>query len=210
MLSRLRTRRAIFWYLAPDRIVAAVVARSEREPVLEACAASYSPPLAGSCFAPGVLEVAWVLGANRHRHVAALAATFCCMEEVDDEAAEATLRRRGEGRAAEAEGHAGFGRCGAVSGAASVRVRADEHAVVEAASLFRRARLNLAALDCEPCAMASLAEALGIADADAARRQHLSAVVVSADAEGAAEALGDDLAIPVGLAIAWFGSGRAL
>ena len=52
MISALRTRRATFWYLAPDRIVAAVLSRSEREPVLEACAASYSPPVPGAVHTP--------------------------------------------------------------------------------------------------------------------------------------------------------------
>jgi hypothetical protein len=91
-----------------------------------------------------------------------------------------------------------------------MRVWADENVVREASSLFRRARLHLLALDCEPCALASLAAALGSGNADGARRQHLSAVAVLPESETAAEALGGDLAVPVGLAVAWFGGGRAL
>jgi hypothetical protein len=238
MISTLRTRRAAFWYLAPDRIVAAVLSRSEREPVLEACAASYSPPVAGAVFASGVVEVAWVLGCERYVHVAALAAGFCRMEAAPVE--EARSRRRSSRRAASPDARlaaqlpgalavqavrespaslaAGGAvpctdrreRRGAVSGGAGVRVWADEAAVVQAASLFRRAQLRLLALDCEPCALASLADALGSGDVEGARRQHLSAVSVLPESETAAEALGEDLAVPVGLAVAWFGGGRAI
>lgn len=236
MISALRTRRATFWYLAADRIVAAVLSRSEREPVLEACAASYSPPVAGASFAAGVVEVAWVLGCEKHVHVAALASEFCRIEAAP--AQQETRRRRRRGRApvadpdmlaAAPDGAASLAvslaasagddsaslaqkaeRRGAVSGGPGVRVWADEGAVAQAASLFRRARMRLLALDCEPCALASLADALGTSDAAGARRQHLSAVVVLPESETAAEALGDDLAVPVGLAVAWFGGGRAV
>ncbi|HEY2776112.1 MAG TPA: hypothetical protein VGK20_18875 [Candidatus Binatia bacterium] len=193
----LRARRATFWYLASDRIVAAVVARAEREPLLEACAASYSPPVAGSLFAPGVLEIAWVLGCEKAWHVAALAAPFC---------------RVGSANRSPADEHGGDAISGCsslVSGAEGLTAWADEAAVAHAAAMFRRARLRLAALDCEPCALASLAEALGSADTEGARRQHLAAVSVLAGTEGSAEALGGDLAVPVGLAVAWFGAGRA-
>lgn len=232
MISALRTRRATFWYLAADRIVAAVLSRSEREPVLEACAASYSPPVSGASFAAGVVEVAWALGCEKHVHVAALASAFC---RVEASPAETETRRRGRrGRvpaaipdelAATSDGVSSLAvtlgageettaqrpeRRGAVSGGPGVRVWADEGAVAQAASLFRRAGLRLLALDCEPCALASLADALGTNDADGARRQHLSAVAVLPESEKSAEALGDDLAVPVGLAVAWFGGGRAV
>ena len=49
--------------------------------MLEACAASYAAPVPGSYFAPGVIEVAWVLGCERHAHIAALAAPFCRVEK---------------------------------------------------------------------------------------------------------------------------------
>jgi hypothetical protein len=204
----------VFWHLAEDRIVAAMIARAEREPVLEACAASYGRPISGSCFAPGVIEVSWVLGADREAHVAALAAPFC---RIDAAAAQAAF---GEAAHAafdppEADGPAGAAedageRLATVRGAASgFKVRAHEGAVAQAAAMFRRARLRLVALDCEPCAIATLAEALGTGDPGGARRQHLSAVTVMPDCEAAAEALGEDLAVPVGLAISWFGAGRA-
>jgi hypothetical protein len=209
MLSSLRARRAVFWYLGPDRIVAALVSRAEREPVLEACAASYSAPVAGSRFAPGVVEVAWVLGCDKLVHVAALASSFCRVEACDIDAAPAARRRRGSSTIRDSEGVA-IERRGAVSGAEGLRVWADEGAVAQAAALFRRARLHLIALDCEPCALASLSEVLGSGDAEAARRQHLSAVAVLPESESAAEALGDDLAVPVGLAVAWFGVRRAV
>lgn len=237
MISALRTRRAAFWYLSHDRIVAAVLSRSEREPVLEACAASYSPPVTGAVFAAGVVEVAWVLGCERYVHVAALASGFCRVEASPPEAPRS--RRRSRRRAMHATPSPGDAplpeslaitvvreaaaspeapeeerkrseRRGAVSGGHGVRVWADEGAVAQAASLFRRAQLRLIALDCEPCALASLADALGTSDADGARRQPLAAVSVLPDSESAAEALGEDLAVPVGLAVAWFGGGRAV
>lgn len=239
MLSTLRSRRAAFWYLAPDRIVAAVVSRSDREPVLEACAASYSPPLAGACFAPGVVEVSWVLGCERMAHVAALAGPFCRVEECEDEGPRRrspllrAMRGRGRGPAVPAAAGAVLPSAGAQAGSLlpspavgaparperrgivrdadrRLRVFAEEQAVEQAAALFRRARLSLIALDCEPCALASLSDALGTADADGARRQHLSAVAVAPETENVAEALGEDLAVPIGLAVAWFGVGRAV
>jgi len=242
MLSTLRTRRAAFWYLAPDRIVAAVVSRTRREPVLEACAASYSAPVAGSSFAPGVIEVAWVLGCERMVHIAALAAPFCRVDAVEAEQSrrsrwrsqvpEPLLSSRADPTAsvgcslavdrdavagsslvlvADSPGAAAANqRRGVIVGADGFGVWADEDAVKEAASLFRRARLHLLALDCEACALASLADALGTGDTDDARRQHLSAVAIVPESESAAEALGDDLAVPVGLAVAWFGAGRAV
>jgi hypothetical protein len=231
MIASLRARRAAFWYLATDRIVAAVVSRGEREPLLEACAASYASPVAGSSFAPGVVEVSWVLGCQDLANVAALAGAFCRVEAAEAgaeavrrrdpapggnvaerDSGAASRQRAGETlqrRAGAVAGETSRERAGAVTGADGVRVWADEAAVAEAAGLFRRSRLRLVALDCEPCALASLAEVLGASDAAAARRQHLSAVSVLAEAETAAEALGDDLAVPVGLAVAWFGVGHA-
>lgn len=206
MLVSLRARRAVFWCLGPDRIVAAVLSRGEREPLLEACAGSYAARLPGACFAPGVLEVAMVLECRREAHVAALAAGYCRLEQPGEAP---TSRRRGPWRRFRAarDADAAGERVGVVSGADGVRVRADEKAVAEAAALFRDARLRLVALDGEPCALASLADVLGAADPLAARRQALSAVAVTPEAEAAAEALGDDLAVPLGLALAWFGGG---
>jgi hypothetical protein len=205
MLSPLRARRAVFWHLASDRIVAAVLSRSEREPVLERCAASYSPPVsaaaAAACFAPGVVEVAWVLDGERLPQVAALSSSFCRVARVDDEDdvdAPETSSRSAVREVVEI-----------VRGADDLEVRADEAAVAQAAALFRRARLRLVALDVEFCALSALAEVLGVADREAARRQHLSAVAVLPECEAAAEALGQDLAVPVGLAISWFGATRA-
>lgn len=205
MASPLRVRRAAFWYLAPDRIVAAVVARGEREPVLEACAASYSAAVEGSRFAPGLLEIAWVLGCEDHVHVAALAAPYCRLESAEAEAGASPA-----GVAPSAGAPAAGEKVAAVRGAEGLRVCADAVAVSQAAAMFRRARLRLVALDCEPCALASLADALGSGDAEGARRQHLSAVAVMPESESSAEALGEDLAVPVGLAVAWLGAGRAL
>lgn len=209
MFVSLRARRAVFWCLGPDRIVAALVSRGEREPLLEACAASYAARLPGACFAPGVLEVAMVLECRREAHVAALAAPYCRVEPLD----EGPPSRRGPWRRFRApRGSAMPGeRVGVVSGADGFRVRAEENAVAEAAALFRHAGLGLVALDCEACAIASLADALAASDPEAARRQVLSAVAVVPEAEAAAEALGEDLAVPVGLALAWFagGGGRA-
>lgn len=212
MLSSLRIRRLVFWHLAPDRIVAAVVSRTDGEPLLEACAASYAPPVAGACFAPGVIEVSWVLGCRGEGHVAALGEAFCRLEE----AAVAAPSRPGRGRrAGEAARRAADAAAGdgfvvsAVRGDESRVVVAERRAVEEAASLFRRARLSLLALDCEGLALAGLADTLGAPDADTARRQHLAAVAVAPDAERTVEALGDDLAVPVALAVGWFGAGRA-
>lgn len=207
-MTLLRQRRAVFWCLGSDRIVAASLSRGEREPLLEACAASYAAALPGACFAAGVLEVALVLDGLRDPHVAALAAPFCRMEQTPD-----TVFRRSVWRSRRTVRHAAAPgeRAGRVRGAEGLRVTADEQAVVQAAGLFRHGGLRLAALDCEPCALASLAEALGAADVDTARRQALSAVAVLPEAEAAAEALGEDLAVPLGLALSWFvaGGGRA-
>ena len=209
MIVSLRTRRAVFWFLGPDRIVAAALSRGDREPLLEACAASYAAALPGTCFAPGLLDVAIALDCRRESHVAALGAAFCRVEEADDAPA-----RRGPWRRFRRprEGESPGQRVGVVSGADGLRVRADEAAVSQAAALFRGARLRLVALDCEPCALGSLAEMLGAPDVEAAHRQALSAVAVVPEAEAAAVALGEDLAVPVGLALAWFqaaGGGRA-
>lgn len=210
MVTSLRARRAAFWYLGPDRIVAAVVSRSEREPVLESCAASYAAPIAGSCFAPGVIEVSWVLGCERYPHIAALASTFCRIDRGDAQGARGPSHAPATEVRDSSDDENGGERLAALSGAADgVRVWAHEGAIAQAVSLFRRARLALVALDCEPCALTSLSDALGTGDTLGARRQHLSAVAVVPESESAAEALGEDLAVPVGLAVAWFGAARA-
>jgi hypothetical protein len=205
MILPFRARRAVFWCLGTERIVAAALSRGEREPLLEGCAASYAAPLPGACFAAGVLEVSWTLEAHGEVHVAALAAPYCRVEEGGPQigGSSAWRRRRDAG-----EETAAGERVGVVRGARGLRACADETAVAQAAALFRQGRLRLVALDCEQCALASLADALGSSDADAARRQALSAVAVMPEAETAAAALGDDLAVPVGLALAWFAGGR--
>lgn len=205
MIVSFRARRAVFWFLGSDRVVAAALSRGEREPLLEACAGSYAAALPGACFAPGLLDVALALEARREAHVAALGATFCRVEQ-----AEAAPPRRGPWRrfrSAQQDVSDGQ-RVGVVSGADGLRVWADEAAVEQASTLYRSCRLRLVALDCEPCALASLSDVLGTAQTDAARRQALSAVAVLPDAEAAAEALGEDLAVPIGLALAWFHGGR--
>lgn len=258
MFASLRAGRATFWYLAADRLVAAVIARTADEPLLEACAASYAHGGPSSLFAPGVVELAWLLGADRFGHVAALAAPFCSIDQVAE-----TRSRRGTGAASQlaeamvADGTDGFGALGgavAAAGAAptagervarirgasvsssgsGLRVRAQLRAVSQAQGLFRRARLRLLALDCEACALVTLADTLGTSapglvpvsaslspgspaqssslqsyPAQSCSLQPLAAVSVSPDAERAAHALGDDLAVPVGLALAWFGARRA-
>lgn len=180
--------------------MAAVVSRSDREPILEACAASFAAPVAGACFASGVLEVAWVLGCEKERHIAALSASLCTVEPQPSDAFEVGHPPPVSERLRE----------GAIVGGDGLRVLARESVVEEAASLFVRAGLKLLALDCEACAVASLAQVLGSKDEADARRQHLAAVAVTPDSEGAAEALGEDLAVPVGLAVAWFGATRAV
>lgn len=208
MFTSLRTRRAVFWFLGPDRIVAAILSRGEREPLLEGCAASYASALPGACFAPGLLDVAVVLDARRETHVAALGAAYCRVEQDTREAP-----RRGPWRRLRSvrEDAPSGQRVGVVRGADGLRVWADEVAVAQAAALYRSCRLRLVALDCEHCALASLADVLGTADVAAARRQALSAVAVLPEAESAAEALGEDLAVPIGMAMAWLdaGGGRA-
>ncbi|HYC54315.1 MAG TPA: hypothetical protein VEL28_05180 [Candidatus Binatia bacterium] len=203
MISALKPRRATFWYLAPDRLVAAVLLRTSEEPLLEACAASYAHGGAECLFAPGVVELSWVLGAERIGHVAALAASLCAVRAQDDDAV------------LDADDAAAV----RVSGASELRVHARAQAVTQAHALFRRARLRLLGLDCEPCALSTLAEVLGTGDelsphgadlGNGRRHQPLSAVSIRPDAEKAAHALGEDLAVPVGLALAWFGTPRAL
>lgn len=204
MPSPLRARRGAFWLLAPDRLVAAVVARGEHEPVLEACAATYATSTAEVPFAPGVVEVAWVLGVERCAHVAALAADFCRFEP----------ETSGDGSHATGVGGTGAEACGsrraAVADGEGVALRAEERAVARAASLFRRAGLRLVALDSELCALATLVETLGVSDPGQGRRRPLAAVAVRREAEAAAAAIGEDLAVPVGLALGWLGHARAL
>ena len=206
MSASLRSSRATFWHLGPDRLVAAVVCRSEAddEPVLEACAASYAAPTGRALFAPGIVEVAWALGAGRLAHIAALGGGFCRVESFEPEPP-----RRGRRRAPVPDPGAATDTIAVIRDFEGLRVRAERHVVQQAASLFRRARLHLLALDCEPCAIATLSEVLGIAEGSGAKCQPLAAVSVRPEAERAAEALGADLAVPVGLAVAWFGGRRA-
>ncbi|HYB98475.1 MAG TPA: hypothetical protein VEC57_05005 [Candidatus Limnocylindrales bacterium] len=193
-----------------------MLARTSEEPLLEACAASYAHGNGQCLFAPGVVELSWVLGAERIPHVAALSASLCSLREDDAPAEAETASVR-------------------VSGDGELRVHARAQAVHQAQALFRRARLHLMALDCEPCALRTLADVLGTGDdrndggrrvlagaaataapaitgvaAAARRHQPLAAVSIRPDAEKAAHALGEDLAVPVGLALAWFGADRAL
>lgn len=207
MIVSLRARRAVFWFLGPDRLVAAVLSRGEREPLLEACAASYAPALPGTCFAPGLLEVARLLECRREAQVAALASVWCRVEDADPAGPSPRRSPWRRFRSPRAEAGAPGERVGVVSGADGLRVWADERAVGEAAALFREAGLRLLALDGEACAIASLADALATDDAQCVRRQALSAVAVMPEADAAAEALGEDLAVPVGLALAWFAGG---
>jgi|GEM_PF-1673801 len=259
MFASLRAGRATFWYLAADRLVAAVIVRTADEPLLEACAASYASSGQPALFAPGIVELAWLLGADRFGHVAALAAPFCTIDQIDQAAA--TGRQTGAGPSSHAvdamvaDRVDGFGASGGMPAAAvaeptaaervaivrdapgasgrasspGLRVRAQLRAVSQAQGLFRRARLRLLALDCEACALVTLADTLGVSAPDqghlypssaqpASRQplvgqsrsaQPLAAVSVSPEAETAAHALGDDLAVPVGLALAWFGAHRA-
>lgn len=259
MFASRRAGRATFWYLAADRLVAAVISRTPDEPLLEACAASYAQRGPSSLFAPGIVELAWLLRAERFAHIAALAAPFCAIDPVDAGGA-----RRGSdvaaGNAEPAMVADGFGGAEVASarkpgadervakirgvqpaspgaGYSGLQVRAQLRAVSQAQALFRRARLRLLALDCEACALVTLADTLGTASpplwpeafsstasgvqataahATAAHAtasqpspQPLAAVSVSPEAERAAHALGDDLAVPVGLALAWFGAPRA-
>ena len=185
--------------------------------------ASFAPPLGGSRFAPGLLELAQCLDALAYPHVAALAAGLCRVESVAEDAAggDASLVRgaadaaapawmRAVGAPAPPVPVAAFPRqvAARVAGGEGLTARADEEAVFGAANLFRNARLRLAALDCEPCALVSLAEALGAADEATSRRQALASVGVAADCERAAGALAADLAVPIGLAHAWLRGGR--
>lgn len=240
MFSSRRAGRATFWYLAADRLVAAVIARTSDEPLLEACAASYAQAGQPSLFAPGVVELAWLLGADRFGHVAALASPYCSLDPDDDgdadtgaaslvaDGADCFAASGADRHGAAATALAGADeRIAAVRGGSGRRVRAQLRAVSQAQALFRRARLRLLALDCEACALVTLAETLGTSAAgsgpafgqgssravacagDDSLRQPLAAVSVSPEAERAAHALGDDLAVPVGLALAWFGAARA-
>jgi len=259
MFASRRAGRATFWYLAADRLVAAVIARTSDEPLLEACAASYAQRGPACLFAPGIVELAWLLGAEQFGHVAALAAPFCTIDAPGNNGAGSGTNLTpscGEPIVAD-----GFGGAGAAANAPNaqervatirgihrgsgnpasarytgLRVRAQLQAVSRAQGLFRRARLRLLALDCEACALVTLADTLGTsspalwpdaivsslgatagataalgaqATAAAVSPQPLAAVSVSPEAERAAHALGDDLAVPVGLALAWFGAPRA-
>ncbi len=168
-----------FWYAGPGFLAVAVCRRTRDEPVLSSCA-SVSDLSAGgeSRFCAGVLEAAVAAGTESLPHVVGLASQFCRIAPAED-------------------GEDGV----AVSGM-DARAFADLEAVERIEQLFAAAALNLAAVDCEDCALMTLAEALGLSCAAAASTDPLAAVSVSSSCEALAVEYGTRLCIPIGLALA--------
>ena len=184
MLRRASRRRepVAFWHLGRELLVTAILRRGDDEPLLMACAGLRAVPLAWKApFAPGLLDASRAMHVRARIHVAALDAAH--LEPADDDAVEVET----------SEG----------------ALRAARSAIDGAAQSFRAADLRLAALTTERVARASLARFLGESRGQGEGRSlaadPLAAVSVAPDCEPTAAALGELLAVPVGMALAAFG-----
>lgn len=172
--------------------MAAVLEAGTDEPLLVACAAveARGHPFR---FAPGLFEIAEVVGGLRLRHVCALGGEFCRLVSGDLALVEAgapvpdtaVVRLP-------------------VRGLAESWVEADAAAVEAVRALFARTDLTLEQLDAEPCARLSLHAFLGADPAELGSVDPLAAVSVLPGCERAAAELAERLAVPVGLALARF------
>ncbi len=211
--ARARRGPVAFWSVSPDRLTVAVLGPTGDEPLLVACTSavtSADPP--ARTLAPGLQEAASAVSAVRMPHVVALGASVVEWLESLDEGTTGTASAL-----AAPVGEAVL--VAPVVGAEDVSVRVARTAVADVRLAFALARLRLLAVDCEQCALANLATALGHGtgaapaaterlEADASL-QPLAAVSVATEAEETALALGDRLAVPVGLALGLFGVGRS-
>ncbi len=182
-----------FWYLGRRRLVVAVMRRYLDEPLMIACAMAEGTVDAGdaerSPFAPGLLDAARAVGGRDLEHAAALSKEFCRLVDASEAAADGDRQ----------QGWCRF----AVHGMEGATAYADPEAVAAARGLFRDCGLELRALDCEECALATLGLYLGSGGGDAV--DPLAAVELREECIGAATAIGPGLAVPVGLALSRLG-----
>ncbi len=196
-LRRRLRKRAAFWDVRRERLTLAVIASTRDEPLLVSCLwveASVLDAHGTTRFCPGVFELARTASATELPHVVGLSAEYCALEG-------------GSPAAAMAEAKAEIGRVPAQGTEAWALVNL--RALDDLEDLFRAARLDLAVVDTQDCALLTLADVLGVAAEHAADLDPLTAVSVSAECEHAAAAAGKRLCVPIGLALAWLGGGAA-
>jgi hypothetical protein len=177
-----------FWHVARSRLTVAVLERAAGEPLLVSCATVLSEAQTPSlAFAPGLLEATVAAGACDLRHVVALDAPHCCVGGT---------------------GSTGLARESlslvSVEGDPELQVYADPTAVAALCRLFEAARLRLVSVDCAPCARLTLDRYLGPVGGGSAH-DPLTAVSVSPESELTAAAIATELAVPVGLAVGYWG-----
>jgi hypothetical protein len=179
----------------------AVLEPGAEEPLLLRCASTavLAEPVAAA-FAPGLLDTSQAVACDELRHVAALDATLA---RLIDSADGAGLAEDAVATAAAAGGDDGGLVLRPVSGAgwtAEPMVAAERWAVEATVAAFERAGLVLESLDAAACAEATVADLLGLPLSSPL--DPLAAVSVAPECEQAALALGVDLVVPVGLALA--------
>jgi hypothetical protein len=176
-----------FWHFGRHHLVAATLCAGDDEPLLLACAAVRAEWLGtmrvsgGLC--PGFLELSRRTVSDARLHAAALAAAA---DATDEDAVE--IEESGS------------------------RFHVSRARIDDVVDLFLAARLPLVTLECETSARGHLVRYFGPPDGRRAGERSLAddplaAVSVTPACEGAAAALGPLLAVPVGLALASFGSG---
>jgi hypothetical protein len=215
-----RGRSAAFWSFSPASLEVAVLERCVGEPLVTACAALEARWLAGGDGpAAGIVELCAAVGAGRLAQVAALADEYCSL----------AAGHSGDGSSDRADADSPALVRVAVAGGEPFVCSADAVAVAHVRERFAAAGLRLQRLDCAPCARLALTAFLGapapsVLDYGAAGGEvatvfertftgapraapldPLAAVSVAPDCEDAAAALAARLAVPVGLALLWFG-----
>jgi hypothetical protein len=154
--------------------------------------------------------LALAVGADDLRHVAALGDEYSAIV-VDDHAPTGVARQTGSDDGPnDARWSAKSVVTASVTGTDFRSCQAEADVALLVRERFRRARLELVRLDCEGCARLALASFLGTTVAPSADGRlrdpdPLSAVSIVPECESAAAELGGRLAVPVGLALAWFG-----
>jgi len=220
-------RSAAFWRLSAATLDVAVLARGVGEPLITACAGVEARWTAGGGGpAVGLSELAAAVDAGRLRHVAALGDEYCALAD-SARAEEAESGEHRFGASIRDTGAPGAQRVSApVAGVEPYVCTADAQVVGSVCRRFEAAGLRLERLDCAPCARFALAAFLGaplavgqagLAGAgatvapdwqgarQAGQADPLAAVSVAPECEASAAELGARLAVPVGLALAWFG-----
>jgi hypothetical protein len=190
-MGRFRNKQVAFWCIGADSIDVAVVRNAVGEPLIEACAGvdclsvGRRPP-----HAAGIFDLAGLVSARGLGHVAALGPTLSQLASVEGGPQEPVAGRIRV----------------AVPRADGLLCDADEAAATGIAESFRVLGYRLIALDCAACAELSLTAFLGDhTNADQSTPDPLAAVAVSPEFEETAVAMGERLAVPVGLALEHLG-----